>query len=370
MATESRRRILQVHGASTSAADELMAYNSSNFTLQSLPTKYPLPDEAFVGTWAAYEQDAAPGEVFSFLCQKLVQFRFPIMEGIRSTADYRLATARGILPEDGHGLALAIERPEELRLEIHQTPAGRIPILFTPNRRDFVSLVHALTMRNEPGLVPDSMGACLVSGYNNWDRVRTYRAKWAETLGHEPSDEEWGMEFQSFARQKDLYQDKFILLSGGCYSAVSADAIGFDADTWRALSVVIRREHECAHYFTRRVLSSTRNNLLDELIADYCGIIAAAGEYRADWARHFLGLEDFPSYRAGARLENYRGKMPLSDEAFHVLQSLVNSAIESLRAYWERQAAFGLPHAVIGLSRLTLEELASEDILATKAEDE
>src|SRR4051794_10383192 len=159
MATESRRRILQVHGASASAADELMAYNCSNFTLQSLPTKYPLPDEAFVGTWAAYEQDAAPGEVFSFLSHKLVQFRFPIMEGIRSTADYRLATARGILPEGAPRLALVIEKPEELRLEIHQTPAGRIPILFTPNRRDFVSLVHALTVRNEPGLVPDSMGA-------------------------------------------------------------------------------------------------------------------------------------------------------------------------------------------------------------------
>ena len=38
-------------------------------------------------------------------------------------------------------------------------------------REDFVFLVQSLTQRNEPEPVADSMGACIVAGYNNWDRV-------------------------------------------------------------------------------------------------------------------------------------------------------------------------------------------------------
>ena len=69
-------------------------------------------------------------------------------------------------------------------------------------------------------------------------------------------------------------------------------------------------EHECAHYLTKRVTGSMSNNLLDELLADYVGIVAAAGTYRGDWALEFLGLEDYPAYRNGARLQNYRGSPP------------------------------------------------------------
>lgn len=60
---------------------------------------------------------------------------------------------------------------------------------------------------------------------------------------------------------------------------------------WRRLSITIRLEHECTHYFTYRVLGSMRNNLLDELIADYQGIVSAIGKYRADWFLRFMGLE-------------------------------------------------------------------------------
>jgi hypothetical protein len=52
-------------------------------------------------------------------------------------------------------------------------------------------------------------------------------------------------------------------------------------------------------YFTRRVFGSMRNNMLDELIADYIGIIEAMGTYQADWFLRFVGLEDFPMVRGG-----------------------------------------------------------------------
>ena len=42
-----------------------------------------------------------------------------------------------------------------------------------------------------------------------------------------------------------------------------------------------------------------RNNLLDELIADYMGITAAAGQYRSDWFLRFMGWSRFrPTGRA------------------------------------------------------------------------
>ena len=134
------------------------------------------------------------------------------------------------------------------------------------------------------------------------------------------AQQSWPEEFQRIKAQKELYQDRFIILSTGPYSNVHAGEIGLDPEDWLKLSLVIRREHECAHYFTRRVFSSMRNSLLDEIIADYCGITAAVGRFRADWLLRFFGLESFPHYREGGRLQNYRGTPALSDPAFVVLQ--------------------------------------------------
>jgi hypothetical protein len=121
------------------------------------------------------------------------------------------------------------------------------------------------------------------------------------------------------------------------------------------MSLVIRREHECAHYFTRRLFGSMRNNLLDELIADYAGITAAAGRFRADWCLRFLG----------ARLEIYRGNPPLSAGAFQILPALLKAAAENLERFAE-----GFPEGdgieekaarITALASLRLEDLAGPD---------
>jgi hypothetical protein len=96
------------------------------------------------------------------------------------------------------------------------------------------------------------------------------------------------------------------------------------------------------------------------------GIVESEGRYRADWFLRFMGMEDFPRYRAGGRLESYRGDPPLSEEAFTVLQSAVKRAAANLEVIDQiRLARGGLwtlaqkARLIIALARLGLEGLAA-----------
>jgi hypothetical protein len=204
------------------------------------------------------------------------------------------------------------------------------------------------------------MGASMVAGFNNWDRIRQYRQQWEANHPDNQSESRWAAEFKQLIPKKELYQDRFMILSQGPYSNVSAQDIGLPEAEWLRLSLTIRLEHECTHYFTRRLFNSMRNNLIDELIADYRGLIAATGRYRADWFLRFMGLESFPNYREGGRLQNYRGS--LSEESFKILQSLVVSAARNLESF-ERQQTNGIKSTgmLTTLCCLNLEELASDE---------
>jgi hypothetical protein len=338
-------------GASAAEAGELLLYNENVFDLASFEPgiRFPLPDEPFVAFWEEVEREARERGAFTVLRERLPQLRFPIRAGISETEGYRAATRRGVpvetIPE---ATGLELERPEAVEVAIHTSPAGRIPLVIVRRRPEFVAVLQALTRRNEPAPVPDAQGALMVSGYNNWARIRGL-----------------GEDFRHLQDRKELYQDRFILLSNGPYSAVPAADLGLDAETWREISRVLRRDHECAHYLTRRLFGSMRNNLLDELIADYAGMVGATGRFRAGWFLRFVGLEDYPRYREGGRLDLYRGKPPLSDGAFRVLHSLVKSAAENL----ERFDAADIPGPrdaaesalrLAALASLRLEDLASD----------
>ncbi|MBE9035727.1 DUF7005 family protein [aff. Roholtiella sp. LEGE 12411] len=364
-----RTDILASFQATPAQIEELLAYNQNIFNHNRLtaPVNFPLTPEPHVTTWEEYALAAKVVGAFEVLKQRLVQFRFPILEGISQTQAYQAATRRGVTV-DGmiEATGLILQQPEKLQLILHQSLAGTIPVLLTGNREDFVFLVQALTMRNEPQLVPDSMGACIVSGFNNWDRVHQYRQLWADENPTNSSDSSWLAEFRRLIPQKQLYQDKFIILSDGFYSNSSANEMGLDESQWQQLSVTIRLEHECTHYFTRRLFDSMQNNIFDELIADYRGIVAAIGYYRADWFLRFLGLESFPNYREGGRLQNYRGQPPLSDGAFGVLQALVKVASENLQNFQTKYAGNLADTNIqllmlMALTHLTLEELASQE---------
>ncbi len=360
---EFRANILKAYGANTSDTEELLAYNENVFDTASLahPVNFPLAPELHVATWEKYLAEATVMGTFETLKKRLVQLQFPIREGISQTETYRAATRKGVSVNGmTEAAGLVLTQPEKLQLSVHQSLAGTIPVLIAGNREDFVLLVQALTMQNEPKPVPASMGASMVAGFNNWDRIRQYRQQWETNHPDHKSEAKWADEFKQLIPKKELYQDRFMILSQGPYSNVSAKELGLPEADWLRLSLTIRLEHECTHYFTRRLFNSMRNNLLDELIADYRGIVAATGRYWADWFLRFMGLESFPNYREGGRLQNYRAS--LSEGSFKILQSLVISAARNIESF-ERQQTNIINHTgmLTTLCCLTLEELASDE---------
>jgi hypothetical protein len=358
--------VLAASGATPAELSELLEYNRNRFAVDgALPRRLPLPDEPFVTAWEAYAAAAHEEGTLAVLARVLPQLRFPIRPGISRSSAYQLVTRRGApVASCADATGLAFERPERLELVLHATAAGRIPLLVCRHRPDFVTLVQALTARNEPEPVPAAKGAVMVAGYVNWDRVAVLRRQWEASPAADRATQTWAAELARLAPQRELYQDRFILLSDGPYSAVPAAALGLTDPVWRETSLTIRREHECAHYFTRRLFGSMRNNVLDELIADYAGIVAAAGTFRADWFLRFVGLDDFPRYRDGARLDLYRGDPPLSAGAFAVLHALLHAAARNLER-WDACRARFAPElrdralALTALATLRLEDLAS-----------
>lgn len=283
-------------GACEADLDALLAYTANPFELSGTLV---LEDEPFAAVWDEYAAAAKIEGLFPVLQRALVQLRFPIREGLSDIDAYRAATRRGDLSGLGpDGLfegGLQLVAPDRLRLELHPTPAGRIPILTAPEREDFVAIVQALTRRNAPTPLSDSMGALMVSGYNNWDRVGRYRRSW-EDAGAEGT---WGEALRVLSQQRARYQDRFILLSEGPYSGVPSADLGLDVDVWLRTSHALRKEHECAHYYCRRVLGSMRSNALDEWVADAAAALFVGAQDPGEWVRRFL------THPTAGRLRNY-----------------------------------------------------------------
>lgn len=356
-----RLEVLRRLGATEYEAAELLAYNRPAFARPDDALRFPLADEPFVAAWAGYADKARRRGVWTVLRERLPQLRFPIAPGISETPAYRAAVRLGEPPPEGPGLRL--EAPDGLRLFLHRTVAGRIPVVLAEHRADFEALVRAFVARGEPSPVPESQGAVIVGGYNNWDRIARLRAAFERGELEAGGAATWAEAFAWVRERKELYQDCFILLWGGPYSGVPAAEMGMGEAEWRRVSLAIRLEHECAHYFTRRVLGAMRRSLHDELIADYAGIAAGTGHFRAESFLRFLGL-GAGIYRPGGRLEVYR--QGLSDGAFAVLQALVLRAAAAVETVDRRlprtwRTPSGRAQVMLALASAPIETLAAED---------
>jgi len=354
---DSRKESLLLAGASDEEAAELLAYAENKFKIPEVLPRFPLPDEPFVDVWRNYAEWTAEAGSIEPVRFKLLQLAFPVETGISEDGVYQAATRKGVVPAVAVRGGALLQHPEACRITIYDSFAGGIGILTAEYRADFETLVRVFTSKNELVPVRTSMGATMVSGYNNWHRIRLRKEEFLSSGGTEHG---WLAEFSRVKAQRELYQDRFIVLSNGPYSGVQACSLGLDDEEWIARSRTIRLEHECAHYFTRRVFGSMQNNLLDEMMADYAGLRSAFGYFRAEWMLRFLGLECYPEYREGGRLQNYRGAPPLCDGAFRRLMQLVRQAAWNVEEFDSSVGPYcSIPRALVAIASMTIDELAA-----------
>ena len=92
----------------------------------------------------------------------------------------------------------------------------------------------------------------------------------------------WGL-INQFGRQS---RARLIVLHQAPYGSVAARELPaqlgeLGEEAWLAASSKLRLEHELTHLATQRLLGEMRLNLLDELIADCMGMVAALGCFNA-----------------------------------------------------------------------------------------
>jgi hypothetical protein len=227
--------------------------------------------------------------------------------------------------------SVQLSAPALARLSIHRSFAGNIPVIFTESVADFEKLVCALAYRGVFSGHIKNMGASFLHGKTK----------------------------------------AFVILSNKPYSNVPAADLGLDEETWANYSVVIRREHECLHYYTRKFYGAARNHLHDELIADFVGIVSAIGAYKAGWFLKFLGIDQA---EMTARPSEYAGKTAkkrfdiytegLSADAARVMQDIAAAAAHSLEKYGEPGGS--LPATIDFLCSHDLLELADGGVFEEK----
>jgi hypothetical protein len=69
-------------------------------------------------------------------------------------------------------------------------------------RPDFVTMIRAFAAKNEPYPIPDSMGAAMIQGIYNWERIRLHQVKTKEAVG-------------DIVKNKNVFQDRFMLMRRG-----------------------------------------------------------------------------------------------------------------------------------------------------------
>lgn len=230
------------------------------------------------------------------LSHRYHQLLLPVREGMKNTEQYKDAVLRGNCPKE---VRPEFSMNENDVLTHFAVPAGEVDVLLLSERADFEHAIRALAYRCEPTAIPDSMGASIISGLINWEKINKHMEEYAKS-GFSDTDEE----FARFTSEKANYLDTVIILSSGPYSAISAAAMNMTQTEWLEKSVTIRKYHELTHFTSTRLYPENKNAVRDEVIADMIGLIAAFGKYDTHAARLFLGIEG-EHYRDGGRLQNY-----------------------------------------------------------------
>lgn len=249
------KELLKKLGASDSVCEEILDYSKKRFNVKDY-NEGEIEDEPFIGIW-----------------RRIVD---------RSKKENIEVVMNEELPHGAEDIKLS--SPESVSMEIYNSIAGNIPIIYAKDEEDFYEIVRKVIYRGKEVKNLEKTGASFASGKNN----------------------------------------RFIVLSNKPYSNIPAERLGLTDEQWRSFSVIIRREHECTHYFTRRFLGSSENNLHDELIADFAGILCAVGEYKAEWFLIGMGIDKYPENQEEGRFPVYT--VNLSDEAKDIIKAITKKA--------------------------------------------
>jgi hypothetical protein len=188
---------------------------------------------------------------------------------------------------------VSLEHPEKLKIEIYDSFAGKLPVIYVPDAPDFEQLVTNVAHK---GVRPDNLsetGAIFLSGKTT----------------------------------------RFMILSSKPYSNVPAAELGVGEEDWQEKSLMLRRGHECTHYFTKQKYGIAENLVHDELMADFIGIYEAFGYYRAEYFLRFMGVME----GSGNRMVYYTKE--LSSEDKERLAGLLKETSAQLEK-WSKTEAF------------------------------
>ncbi len=348
------------HNSSLSISERLKNYLENKFLVKKNVTS-PFFDEIDLEYWRGISTRVSQGKmVFNELKKCYPQLNFPIQLGIEKTEFYKDIVLRGKTVDMNFPFLLHLNDFENITFKIHKSISGSIPIVTVSNIEDFTTIIQSLLYKNNPNHVPQSMGAVLINGINNWERLTILKNKWlaTNTFGN------WTKEFTcNVLPNKNLYKDNLIILSTKPYSNVAAKQLGLTEDIWLSYSISMREEHECTHLYTLQKYGIASNNLHDELIADYIGIVKTIGYYNKSWMLHFMGLEEYPKHRKGARLENYILENELSQDDFKQLIKMIKSAIDNIFIFDETSgkllSTIDQMCRIDALCETSLEELSS-----------
>jgi hypothetical protein len=230
----------------------------------------PLPNSPELEWWqellAGSDSGVMAGEpLLQALETALPQLQLPQVEGISGTELYKSVVLRG----EAAACLMDWHEPAALRLWIAPHPCGAMPVLETPNWDDFVQLIRGLAHRGEPVAIAEGVHAQAISGLIHWGLIHR------------------------FGRQS---RASLIVMHQAPYGSLPAREVPtelgrLDDAAWLEASSTLRLEHELTHLSTRRLLGEMRLNLLDELVADCMGIVAAFGRFSAELFGRCLGLE-------------------------------------------------------------------------------
>ncbi|MGI6069865.1 MAG: DUF7005 family protein [Blautia sp.] len=234
--------------------------------------------------------------VLQVLAKRYRGLYLPVAEGMSRSQAYKEYVLQG---KGSEGTLADFYGDTQDEIVDFYTPEGSVEVICLEKRVDFELFLQKIAYRCEPVQIRPDVGAMMISGVINWDKLDSHRREW-EMQGRDG----WAEEFRRFTADPENFKDRVLVLSVGPYSNYPPEKAGYSGASWNRISRNIRMYHECCHYVCRRRWPKNTHIVFDEVLADAVGLLGALGHYDTRLARGFLGISPDGAYEGG-RLSAY-----------------------------------------------------------------